>query len=827
MKPCILSLRDVRKTDLPLVGGKAANLGELLHLSLPVPEGFVITAEAYRLFLKENALDREISERPSARDTEACRNFASLLREKICQGSFPPGLEQEIREMCLSFGEKFSLAVRSSATAEDLPDASFAGQQESFLNVCSPGEVLQKTKECFASLWGERALSYRDQQNMAQENPSIAVVVQKMIRSEASGVLFTMNPLTGNREEAVINASFGLGESIVSGRVNADSYTVNKKSGEIKEQIGKKEIRSVYKSSSGGTEEVSLPEEEKTKRVLNREEILRLTETGQKIECLYGVPMDIEWAIAEGKLYVLQAREITAGGSDAKVEEYLKKVHLTRSMRKVMAFQLEKMPFAYRALDYEYMNIMVLQKSRIFLEGGIRLSEEGWIDDDGVQLPPDSRMSLTAGILRLPSLLRGLADLQGNREMCSIFLPKYEKEMKEMAELDFSSMTKEDLHAFLTRSFDLLQSLFYDRFRYAVFPAVFLSPKMTRIIRKANPEYTAFDLFRGLNNRTAVVAEDLIRMAGELRADKEFLKAAEAGKPYADLCEISPLFSGLSQSFLRKHGFKSDYNCYAIDAKTFLEDKDRLVQILLPVLKDQDPPEEGRGKEEYKAVLEKLGVRYGKRFPKIRKKIEAYRSFHYVREETQYLWECLFYHVRRCLEEVNLLLLGDRNYREGVSNLFFRELGPALLRGRLNAEEMQTLRRRREKHPLAEKVWNASKSLVFPSKGEVLKGVSGSAGIAAGSASVILSPEEFHKMKKGDIIVCHLTDPEWTPLFRLASAVVADTGSALSHAAIVAREFHIPAVLGVGYATERYKDGDLISVDGNKGIVRRVRDNKN
>ncbi|MDU6631183.1 MAG: PEP-utilizing enzyme, partial [Lachnoanaerobaculum sp.] len=160
------------------------------------------------------------------------------------------------------------------------------------------------------------------------------------------------------------------------------------------------------------------------------------------------------------------------------------------------------------------------------------------------------------------------------------------------------------------------------------------------------------------------------------------------------------------------------------------------------------------------------------------------------------------------------------NYKTGISNLFFNELTEAMKRGYLNKKDIENIKNRNEKFPLSIKVWQASKLLIFDAKGNILKGVSGSVGKAVGRVCIIQSPKEFYKMKKGDILVCHLTDPEWTPLFKLASAVVADTGAALSHAAIVAREYNIPAVLGVGFATTKFKDGDMIQVDGDTGIVR-------
>lgn len=223
--------------------------------------------------------------------------------------------------------------------------------------------------------------------------------------------------------------------------------------------------------------------------------------------------------------------------------------------------------------------------------------------------------------------------------------------------------------------------------------------------------------------------------------------------------------------------------------------------------------------KDFGKLMEQLKIVYGSQYPALEKKIKHFRYFHVVREESQYLWETLFYYVRQCLRRTNTLLLSDTDYESGVANLFAEELTEACKRGYLSEADKEKITRRNEKHPLSQKVWDASKLLVFDSKGDVLKGVSGSAGVAVGKVCVIHGPEEFYKMQKGDVLVCQLTDPEWTPLFGLASAVVADTGSALSHAAIVAREYGIPAVLGVGFATTKFKDGDTIRVDGDKGEV--------
>lgn len=245
---------------------------------------------------------------------------------------------------------------------------------------------------------------------------------------------------------------------------------------------------------------------------------------------------------------------------------------------------------------------------------------------------------------------------------------------------------------------------------------------------------------------------------------------------------------------------------------------DRLLNILQPLLANEEA-DDSESTKDFAALMEEIKKIYGAKFPSLEKKIKQLRYFHIVREETQYLWETLFCILRRCLKRTNKLLLGNSDYEHGIANLFYEELIKACACGTLSESDREKITRRNSKHPLAEKVWAASKLLVFDSNGETLKGISGSTGTAVGPARIIRSPSEFYKMQKGDVLVCEFTDPEWTPLFKLASAVVADTGAALSHAAIVAREFGLPAVLGTGFATSRFRDGQNIRVDGDKGEV--------
>lgn len=823
----ILNFDEIKKEDVLIAGGKGANLGEMTSAKINVPRGFVITADAYRDFLNENNIDSFIENeiKKSRNDEKTLLNIAEHFRAKIKSGKFPKLLENVIREKYFNLGDNVRVAVRSSATAEDLPDASFAGQQETYLNVQGIESILNGVRNCYASLWGNRAVSYRLHQGYDQTSLSIAVVIQEMVESEKAGVLFTVNPVSKKEKEMLINASYGLGESVVSGRVTADSYIVDKNGEIIEVAIGSKETQIIYAEKN--TVEVTVDENDRKKRVLNDREISELIKSCLKIEKHYKMPMDIEWAIKDDEVYILQARAITTlkGATnsifeDDLVQKYTKDKKVNKSTRKTMSFLLEKIPFPHRTLDFDYFMAINNQKSKILLEGGVILPRNPIIDDDGIQTFSDGGIRINKNIFRFFKTLKNVKDLNSCYHKCKDFMKIYESKIEKIKHLNFENMSLGECKNFMEYGYILLQKLAYDRFKYALFPSVLNDKKFTKIIKKVNSNYLSFDFYWNLDNKTSAVTNDIYEMACEIRKNESLKMAVISGESYKELYENYDDFRDITDKFMRDNGFKSDYNCYCLSAKTFIEDPDRLINILRPILNTDENSDEIKQGKDFSKLMIRLKEIYGNKYQDIEQQIEYFRYFHVVREESQYLWETLFYYVRQCVKRINYILLGSEDYEAGIANLFHKELLEAMNRGSLNEPDKEKINRRNEKFPLAIKVWDASKLLIFETNGDVLKGVSGSAGIAAGKVCIINSPKEFYKMQKGDILVCHLTDPEWTPLFKLASAVVADTGAALSHAAIVAREFNIPAVLGVGFATTKYKDGDMIQVDGNKGVVR-------
>ncbi|HEX5700267.1 MAG TPA: PEP/pyruvate-binding domain-containing protein, partial [Rubrobacter sp.] len=307
---------EIRKDDIALAGGTGANLGELSHAGLPVPPGFVVTTTAYDAFVEANGIGDAIVGRALVTRTDDPAGFEEVaegISALFSGGKVPEAMADEIRAAYQELSEdgEMPVAVRSSATAEDLPGMSFAGQQETYLNVRGAEALLDRVKNCWASLWTARAMAYRARQGVDPATVSLAAVVQKMVESEAAGVMFTANPANGRRDQATISAAWGLGESVVSGSVTPDSIVVEKGSGRVlSRETASKEVMTVY--IEGGTAERPVPDALHRQPVLNDEAVATLTRYGATIEELYETPQDIEWALGDGEFFVVQARPITA-----------------------------------------------------------------------------------------------------------------------------------------------------------------------------------------------------------------------------------------------------------------------------------------------------------------------------------------------------------------------------------------------------------------------------------------------------------------------------------------------------------------------------------
>ena len=314
-EPLVLLFSELRAADLPLVGGKGANLGELTHLGLPVPPGFCLTTVAFQQFMgtcPQSADLYALLETVKADDVEKARIVGQQIRRTLLNLPVPPEIALAVEDAWHQVGADHAYALRSSATAEDLPGASFAGQQDTYLNIRGEIEIMDAVRRCWVSLFTDRAILYRVQNGFAHQDVLLSVAVQQMIMSEMSGILFTADPLTGHRHTTAIDASFGLGEALVSGIVSPDAYRVDKRTRTIIDRQIADKLTAIFPEKDGGTRQEELPEEQRSRTVLTDTHILALADMGAQVEAHYGSPQDIEWAIADGEIHLLQARPITS-----------------------------------------------------------------------------------------------------------------------------------------------------------------------------------------------------------------------------------------------------------------------------------------------------------------------------------------------------------------------------------------------------------------------------------------------------------------------------------------------------------------------------------
>jgi pyruvate,water dikinase len=315
-KPTVVWLEDVRIEDVPSVGGKGASLGEMISAEIPVPRGFAVTAQAFRRFLDETGIAPKLfaALRVNVDDAKELEAAAASAKKLVLKTKMPQHMRSDImsayNELAKREGDTPLVAVRSSATAEDMPEASFAGQQETFLNVRGASNVVVAVQKCWASLYGARAIFYRVKQGFEHDSVNISAVVQKMVNADRSGVMFTTNPTTG-ASEAIIEGSWGLGEAIVSGSVSPDTYLIDRKTRQIKANVATKKIMVVKDQKTGATITKDVPADLQNKRVLSDAELYTILDLGELIEEHYDSPQDIEWAIEKGEVYIVQSRPVT------------------------------------------------------------------------------------------------------------------------------------------------------------------------------------------------------------------------------------------------------------------------------------------------------------------------------------------------------------------------------------------------------------------------------------------------------------------------------------------------------------------------------------
>ena len=848
-----LPLADPQAT-IETVGGKGASLARLSRAGLPVPDGFQITTAAYRRFVTGNKLQEQILAAVSAvaADQPATLEEASgRIGRLFTQSAMPEDIAEAIRHAYAGLGGgDLSVAVRSSATAEDLPEMSFAGQMETYLNVHGEAMVLEAVKRCWASLWTARAMGYRLRNGIAPQEVSLAVVTQELVPAEAAGILFTADPLAGRRDRVVINAAWGLGEAVVGGQVTPDTVVVDKASGKvIEQQISKKDTMTVR--TQAGTHEEPVPADRRTKAVLSPRRAAELARIGVRVEELYGQPVDIEWAFDHGRFFLLQARPITtlrghnpAAGewNDSLAGDFLwTRANYGEAVPDVMTpctWSLVQIlidnadpsvgPYPFGNIGGRLYKNLSEAASLVAAFGVSPRRFAGMIETGFGKLPegveiPIVRLSLW-GLLRksLPVVIHDMSRMSANLKR---------------------------LPAFLVEAPGRCEAL-KARIQAVSDPA--------ELVALWQAEITPFFLecchmVQASANQGGAgiltIPRNLQKLVGEDDANALLTGPGVGSGPLASL---GPLL-GLTQlargeidraTFARQFGHRGPHEA-EVSIPRPAEDPDWIDRQLAGLRQAQDDATALLARQEAtrKAAWDRIHERYPQKETSIRRQIDRWAAIAHDREAARSeviraLWVLRCFVLRAgaltgqgesifflSIDEILAVLGGDKASlahvparRATYQRYCALPSYPVLVRGRFDPFQWAADPERRSD------MFNASGG--SPPAGGAITGFPGAAGVVEGRARVIATAEDGDQLQAGEILVTTVTNVGWTPLFPRAAAVVTDIGAPLSHAAIVARELGIPAVVGCGNATMRLKTGDRVRVDGGQGTVEILQEGK-
>lgn len=835
----IAPLSHFRSTDIFLVGGKGANLGELSNAGFAVPPGFIVTTFAYDLLLEDNWIQAQLDNLLSscAFDNPASVKETSQKISDLFQKIDIPGpITDEILKAYHQLKDG-AVAVRSSATAEDLPEAAFAGQQETFLNVIGEKALLDSIRLCWISLWSERAILYRAHQNVDQKSVKLAVVVQSMIQADVAGVMFTANPVSGERDVLLIDANPGLGEAVVSGLVTPDHFIVNKSTHRIKEkQLGRREVI-IRARQDSGTEQIKAAEEQ-TNFSLPLQAVSRLSQLGIDIERHYGTPQDIEWAWIQdnsrtGKFYILQSRPMTALPEPLQV---------SGPMRMVVPMLAEMWPTRPYPLDMTTFTGTIERAIGNLLVAMIGKSapspDESFAEDDGVvtqfkppQVHPSLSMLFTPWITIWQTRKYDLSHWEDDR-----LLQDYITKARAIEKRDLQSLTWKQNVETLHEALALIPQVMKLRERYL--PKALLGlAGLWLLLLVARCQGQFGTLVSGVRTKTTETNEALEGLAKQIRSEQILKDVFMSADTQTLLSELKSTQAG--KDFLERfEEFLEEYGHREISltiSQPAWKDQPESVLTVLKVLAETEAskPESYDAWQKARDELltdSILGIRLLRRF--FLKSLTDARYLFQIREDTHFYATMVQPSIRHVALELGkrLMKIGVLNTAEEVFHLKLNELeafGEEWNPSQKLVEQTRSLiaRRKAKRELLANKPVIDPRLLANTSKageGILLNGTSGSPGIAKGPAKVIYDVSEFGKLRAGDVLVAPLTNPAWTPLFQRAIAVVVDTGGSASHAAIVAREYGIPAVMGTMNGTKKLVDGQWIEVDGSSGLVRQA-----
>jgi rifampicin phosphotransferase len=817
------------------VGAKALNLIKMKKRNLPIPDGFVIQTEALKSYLEWNQINLQTDN----------------IEERVLCGEIPIEIETDLIEAFKNLRNSYtSVAIRSSSGAEDLEGASFAGQYETYLNVKSTEEFLSKVKACWASFFTERVEQYTQNMYAGFDEISMGVVVQGLIQSEISGVIFSQNPVTNNTKEIMVNASYGLGEAIVSGLVTPDVYLVNKQTLEIDKEKGLKEIKIIPLVE--GVQEIETTEDEQHKFCLTEEKIIELVEITKQVESLYQHPVDIEFGIQENKIYLLQARAITTLAEENKLTSFQKDISLNfEDMEEFWV--LNDTSFSH-AVSPLYASFIV----PAFAEGTGSSFRKLKFMFDKLDLKLYQGHIYTRMVPYQGDFNKRLNE---NKELMESLYPILTKRMNEIIKEQFlpyynrlDKFTKENLN--LQRGKEIVQNLAdfyktaYDLHFDIVMPQMSLNTKVEELYKTlTNKEsgHNVYELLTGKMNKSLEIDRHLSKLALTVKGNSELaeifqekctenllkkLKENKAGERFLTELDI----------FLEQYGYRGVVS-HDFTGETWLENSLYALSIISGYVKDGYDFDENfeytvkKREQSYKDLLTQIEDSEHKE--EFKKYYQWALDASVIRDDHHfYIDEMLDAKARLFLLQLGNLLVNYNVFqvKEDIFFLYLDELESLLD----NPRDMNKLiEERKEKHSEHQQMSSLPRYFGTPDPTQLkeaerymgaieenntnsetsIKGLASSSGTYTGKVKVILNTEEFFKLEKGDVLVCKTTTPLWTTLFQTAGAVITDAGGILSHSAIIAREYKIPAVIGTKIGTNKLKDGNMVTVDGTNGIV--------
>lgn len=860
-----LGFHVIDETKLPLVGGKGANLGELSRINaIRVPEGFCLTTEAYKDTIEHTPQLKTLLDQLALlkiQDVAGVRELSKKIRDAIEAMPIGKDIAEAVANRLAKLGDKDPYAVRSSATAEDLPTASFAGQHDTYLNVIGSEAILKHISKCWASLFTDRAVIYRMQNGFDHRKVSLSVVIQKMIFSQVAGIMFTADPVTSNRKIVSIDASFGLGEALVAGLVNADIYKV--RNGKvIDKKIATKRL-AIYGSKDGGTKEQEIGPEWQNKQALTDAQILRLEQIGRRVEEHFGRPQDIEWCLVEDTFHIVQSRPITTlfpipEANDRENHVYISVGHqqmMTDPMKPLgLSFFLLMTPATMRtAAGRLFVDVTpmiasparrkgvlnTLGKSDPLIRDALQtiVEREDFIQASGEeQISDESSRALQA--------MESPPQIENDPQIAADLIARTQASLAELKQ-NIQTKSGSELFEFIPEDLSDSKKVLFGPQNLAVIVAAmtasfWINEKMAKWLGEKNVADTLAQSVP--HNVTSEMGLALLDVADVIRPFPEVIDYLQNIRDENFLDELVKFEGGREardaiNAYLDKYGMR----CVGeidITRTRWSEKPSTLVPLILSNIKNFEPGaakrkfEQGlqealKKKEELLARLKQLpdGEQKAK---ETEEKIDLIRNFSGYREYPKYgIVNRYFIYKKALLKEAERLVQTDViQEKEDVYYLTFEEFREVV---RTNKLDRQIINTRKAEYKSFEKL---TPPRVMTSDGEILTGaykrenlpagaiagIAVSSGVVEGRARVILNMEDAN-LEDGDILITAFTDPSWTPLFVSLKGLVTEVGGLMTHGAVIAREYGLPAVVGVENATKLIKDGQRIRVNGTEGYI--------